>query len=385
MARTSWLAALAALLCLLGIGAAVAESGPGGDKEQAAPAPAPDRVWSLPLFAEWSIRPYAASRLAHHQGRAFLGTRGGRIYAVDAVSGSLEWTRETGARVSAGPVVDAERDRLYVGTDEGEVLALTTDDGSVVWRQQVSSQVIAQPRVAAGMVLLRTADGSLWALRASDGGKRWSFSVQAPSLVLRGGGQVAFHDGLAYAGFSNGELVAVDVSDGSAQWREKIATPSGRTELERMVDVDAAPRVVNGTVIAAAYHGKVAALEAGSGRQIWSRSFSVHHDPVVRSERVVLITEDRHVVALDRSSGGTLWTQKGLADHASLSDPALVGDWLVVGDGEGALHWINLGDGRRAARLGVGLSAAHSTPLAVGDGHLLALTDQGTLNRVEVW
>jgi outer membrane protein assembly factor BamB len=375
-----------AALLLLGwalASGAAAETGEGSSEERAAPAP--DRVWSLPLFGQWSVRPYAASRLAEDQGRAYVGTREGRVYAVDADSGGMLWTRDVGARVAAGPVVDDDKGQLYVGTDEGEVLALAADDGSEIWRQEVSSQVIAQPRVAAGMVLLRTADGFLWALRTSDGGKRWSFSVQAPSLVLRGGGQVAFHDGLAIAGFSNGELVAVDVTDGSAKWREKVATPSGRTELERMVDVDAAPQVVDGTVVAAAYHGKVVAMEAGSGRQIWSRSFSVHNDPVVHEGRVYILTEDGHVVALDRSSGGTLWTQKGLAGRGALSDPAWAGGWLVVGDGEGALHWIDPGSGRIAARQAVGLSAVHSTPLALGDGHLLALTSQGTLNRVEVW
>jgi outer membrane protein assembly factor BamB len=271
-----------------------------------------------------------------------------------------------------------------VGTDGGEVLALAADDGSVAWRQKVSSQVIAQPRVAAGMVLLRTSDGFLWALRASDGGKRWSFNVQAPSLILRGGGQVAFHDGLAIAGFSNGELVAVDVTDGSAQWREKIATPSGRTELERMVDLDSAPRVANGTVVAGAYHGRVVALKASNGRQIWSRSFSVHNDPIVREERVFFATAQGHVMALDRSSGATLWKQKDLAGN-TLSDPVWAGGWLVVGDGDGRLHWIDPETGRRAGDLRIGLSAVYSTPLVLDDGHLLALTSQGTLNRVAVW
>lgn len=351
----------------------------------AADEPSPDRAWAQPLFDRWSIRPYAASNLAEHEGQAFLGTREGRVYALDATSGSVQWSRDAGARVAAGPVVDPDQERVYVGTDKGEVIALDMADGSQAWRQKVSSQVIAQPRVAAGMVLLRTADGFLWALRTSDGGKRWSFNVQAPSLVLRGGGQVAFHDDLAIAGFSNGELVAVDVADGSARWREKIASPSGRTELERMVDVDAAPQVVEGTVVAAAYHGKVLAMEADSGRQIWSRSFSVHNDLLVRGDRVFLLNDEGHVVALDRTSGSTLWTQKDLGDSGALSDPAWAGDWLVVGDGEGDLHWLDPASGRVVARLGVGLSAVHSTPLALADGHLLALTNQGTLNRVEVW
>jgi len=85
------------------------------------------------------------------------------------------------------------------------------------------------------MALVRTADDFLWALRMADGGKRWSFNVEGRTLALRGGSRPAFADGRIYAGFSNGELVALESADGSPAWRETIATPSGRTELERLV------------------------------------------------------------------------------------------------------------------------------------------------------
>jgi outer membrane protein assembly factor BamB len=273
--------------------------------------------------------------------------------------------------------------RVYVGTDQGRVYALAADSGDTAWKSEVSSEVITAPRVAGGMVFVRTADDFLWALRTADGGDRWSFNVEGRSLALRGGSRPAFRDGRVYAGFSSGELVALDAGDGSPRWREAVATPSGRTELERMVDVDAAPAVVDGMVIAAAYQGAVVAMDTGNGQQLWKRNFSVYNDPAVAGERVYLTTDEQTVIALDRDNGGTLWTQKALSGSGALSAPAVAEEAVVVGDGEGRVTWFHRGSGKVMGQIDLGPSAVHGPPLVLEDGAVLALSDQGTLHRIE--
>ncbi len=343
----------------------------------------PHRSWSLPLFRQWSIRPFTASRMAAAGGVAYVGTREGRLFAVEAASGSFRWVRRLGGRISGGPAVGGDG-RVYVGTDDGKVWALSAEDGITVWKVQLSSEVMTAPTLAAGMLFLRTADDFVWALRSADGGTRWSFNVEGRSLALRGGSRPAVSRGIVFTGFSTGELVALKVADGSPLWREAIATPSGRTELERMVDVDAAPEVIDGTVIAAAYHGAVAALEAGTGQQLWKRRFSVYNDPAVAGDRVFVTTAEGAVLALDRSGGGTLWTQKALTGAGALSPPVVAGDSIVIGDGEGRLTWLDRETGELAGQLDLGPSGVHGPPLALDDGWVLVLTDQGVLNRVRL-
>ncbi|MFA9460856.1 outer membrane protein assembly factor BamB [Thiohalorhabdus methylotrophus] len=340
------------------------------------------RSWAMPVFKDWSVRPYTSSRMAERNGQAYVGTREGRLYSVDAESGGISWVRDLGGRFAGGPAISENGERVYIGTDEGEVWALKTGNGETIWKSQVSSEVITVPRMAAGMVFVRTADDFLWALRAADGGTRWSYNVEGRSLALRGGSRPAYFEGKVFSGFSTGELVALDAGNGSPQWRESIATPTGRTELERMVDVDAAPVVLDGIVYAAAYHGSVSALQAGSGRQLWQRKFSVHNDLAVAGQRIFIATSDSKVVALDRDNGGTLWTQKVLQGAGSLSAPVLTERAVVVGDGQGRVTWFARESGKVLAQMDVGLSAVHSPPLPVGEGALLVLTDEGTLNRV---
>ena len=331
-------------LTLLGLLAGLAVAGPlpeaSAQEGDGSPAVTPYRSWSLPLFKRWTTRPYAAARMAARDGQAVVGTREGRLVAVDAESGATRW------------------------------------------QTRVSSEVMTVPRVGAGMVFVRTADDFLWALRAADGGTRWSFNVEGRSLALRGGSRPAFDNGRVYAGFSTGELVALESADGQPAWRETIASPSGRTELERMVDVDAAPRVVEGMIIAAAYHGSVVALNAKDGQQLWQRKFSVYNDPAVSGDRVFLTTAEGEVIALERSNGGTLWTQKALRDAGALSDPVLTERAVVVADGHGRVTWFHRDTGKLLGQMEAGPSPVHGPPLPLGQGALLVLSDEGTLSRV---
>lgn len=370
-------AGLATGLLLMGPAPAAAAA----EGEEAAAAVTPYRSWSLPLFQRWTIRPYAAARMAAADGTVFVGTREGRLAAVAAESGAVRWVRDLSGRISGGPAAP-RGERVFVGTDAGKVWALDAASGQTRWQASVSSEVMTKPRVAAGTVFVRTADDFLWALRAADGGTRWSFNVEGPTLALRGGSRPAFADGRVLAGFSSGELVALDGASGKPAWRETVASPSGRTELERMVDVDAAPAIADGMVVAAAYHGSVVALSLADGEQLWQRKFSVYNDLAVAGDRVYLTTAKGAVIALDRTNGGTLWTQEILQDAGSVSAPVVTGRAVVVGDGAGRVTWFQRDTGRLLGQMQVGVSPVHGPPLPLGGGRVLALTDQGTLNRL---
>ncbi|MEF8792917.1 outer membrane protein assembly factor BamB [Thiohalorhabdus sp.] len=375
--RSLVFAGMAAVLILAGPALSDAKAQP----TEESPAFSPYRSWALPLFTRWSIRPYAAARMAAQEGVAFVGTRSGRLAAVDSESGAVRWVRDLEGRIPAGPAV-TDGGRVIVGTGAGWVLAVDAESGETLWRSQVSSEVVTVPRIASGMVFVGTADDFLWALRTADGGTRWSFNVEGKGLSLRGASRPAFHRGRVFTGFSTGELVALESGDGKPAWRHTMASPSGRTELERMVDVDAAPQVVDGTVIGAAYHGSVVALNADDGQQLWQRSFSVHNDPVVTAERVFLTTAEGDVMALERRNGGTMWTQEVLRDAGSLSPPVVTDRAVVVADADGRVTWFERAGGRVLGQIQIGPSAIHGPPLPLEGGGLLVLTDQGTLNRV---
>jgi len=296
--------------------------------------------------------------------RVYSAERGGRVFALDAGSGERLWRQDTDMRISGGPGLG--EGLVLVGSSDGEVAALSAEDGRQLWRAKVTSEVLAPPVAAGGVAVVRTGDGKLFGLGADSGTRLWVYSRSVPVLTLRGTSEPVIVDDLVLAGFDSGRLVALELATGRLIWEQQVAIPSGRSDLERMVDLDAAPVVFGRSVFVATYQGQVASVSLDTGDIEWSRDISSAAGLSVDPSAVYVTDEDSEVWALERSSGTSLWKQEGLR-RRQLTAPAAHGEHLVVGDFEGYLHWLSKLDGSLVARGRADKSPIIVTPLAAGD------------------
>lgn len=311
-------------------------------------------------------------------GRLYIAEPSGEVLALDPLTGKELWSVDLDVPVSGGPGVGDGV--LAVGTSEAELIVLNTEDGSERWRRQLSSEMLSVPAVGDGRVVCRTIDGLVEALSTATGDRRWGYNRSVPVLTLRGESSPAIDGSLVLVGFANGKLVALSLDSGLVAWEATIATPKGRTELERVVDIDAELKLVEGTVYAAAYHGEVAAVSESSGVVLWQRELSSHAGLDADWRQLYISDANDHVWSLDATNGATLWQQKAL--HARrLSAPAIAGDYLVVGDYDGYLHWLSQYDGKMLARSRVGGDAIRLQPL-VRDAIVYVIDDGGRLSAV---
>jgi outer membrane protein assembly factor BamB len=296
--------------------------------------------------------------------RLYIAEPSGRVYALDPETGKEIWSVDLDVPISGGPGVSDTL--LAVGTQEAELIVLNAEDGSERWRRPVSSEVLSVPGIGRARVICRTIDGRVESLSGDDGALRWAYNRDVPVLTLRGDSSPLVDDALVMVGFANGKLVALSMDSGLVAWEATVATPKGRTELERVVDIDAELKLVEGTVYAAAYHGEVAAVSESSGIVLWQRELSSHAGLDADWRQVYVSDADDHIWSLDATNGATLWQQKAL--HArQLSAPAIVGSYLVVGDYEGYLHWLSQYDGEMLARSRVGSDPIRVKPLVYND------------------
>jgi len=308
--------------------------------------------------------------------RVYAATRDGRVQAFDARTGETVWDTDTDSPLSGGPGIGDGL--VLLGTSEGEVLALGEKDGEIKWRARVSSEVLSSPEARGGVAVTRTIDGKLFGLNTDDGTRLWVYDRTTPVLTLRGTSSPALAEGAAIAGFDNGQVVAIALGNGQPLWETRVAVPRGRTELERMVDIDADPIILDNTVYAVTYQGQIAALELFSGEVIWRRDMSSHAGLGVGPKNVYVTDDASHVWALDRSNSASMWRQSKL-EARRVSPPAVFNEFVVVGDLEGYVHWLRKEDGQFVARVRVdsdGIVAAPvATPFAVyvyGSGGALA-------------
>jgi outer membrane protein assembly factor BamB len=189
------------------------------------------------------------------------------------------------------------------------------------------------------------------------------------------------NDSRAFIGFPNGKLVCLALNTGNLLWETVVASPHGRTELERVVDIDADPVLVEGVVYGGSFQGGVAAISESSGVVLWKREISTYAGLDADWREVFVTDAEDHIWSLDATNGATLWQQKAL--HArQLSAPAIFDDYLVVGDLEGYLHWLAKDDGRMLARVRPGRDGIHAKPL-VADGVLYVLDKNGRLTALQ--
>ncbi|CAL1239881.1 outer membrane protein assembly factor BamB [Candidatus Methylocalor cossyra] len=297
--------------------------------------------------------------------RIFAAERNGEVQARGRLKGELLWSVDTDLELSAGPVVAG--DRLLLGTSDGELLALNVADGAQLWKTELSSELLALPRVAKDSVVVRTTDGRLSAVDQKTGRLRWSYERSVPPLLVRGLGSPAIAGDLVLDGFGGGKLIALSLADGKTVWEATVAIPHGRSEVERLVEMDADPLVKGDTVYVSGYQGGVAAVSLKDGEVLWRQEHvSTSHGLAADRRSLFLSDANSDLWQLDMGNGADLWKQSDL-HMRRLTVPALIKDRLVVGDLEGYVHLLAKEDGSLVGRVRVGSEPIRATPVVFDD------------------
>jgi outer membrane protein assembly factor BamB len=312
----------------------------------------------------------------YDSGSIYVADHKGSLSSIDAETGRTQWQIKLKLPFSGGPGVSGQV--VVIGTLDGQVLAFSTSDGSLVWDAQVTSEVLSAPASGDGIVVVRSIDGRVFGLDEKTGNRIWIYDHSVPLLTLRGNSELLIRAGIAFVGYDGGSVVALRLDDGTLIWEQTIVSPDGRTELERLADVGGQMVIVASDLIVSSYKKRVTSLAADSGRLLWFKDIS--SDSGVQVDRINLAVSDKdgHLWMLDRRNGSTAWKQDKMA-YRGLTRPAFYGAYVVVGDAEGYLHWLESESGEFVARVRAGKKGFSGAPVTVGTT-LYVLTSNGTLS-----
>jgi outer membrane protein assembly factor BamB len=333
-----------------------------------------DRAWSVGMGGGDEVMRLALSPAVEGE-VAYLAGQDGNVAAVDVASGRSKWRTDLDMRLSAGPGVGGGL--VVVGSPEGEVVALDAVTGTQRWRVRINGEVLARPAVAGPMVVVRTVDGRVRGLSAQDGKEAWNYEQPVPRLSLRGSAPPVVSGDAVICAFDNGKVAALELADGDMLWSATVSPPRGRTELERLVDIDSPVQVAGEDVFAVGFQGRLAMIARSSGQIWWARDLSSHRGLAVGTDTLFVSTAEGAVVALSRRDGTEQWRQEALRLRG-LTTPAVDGDAIVVGDFEGYLHWLDPQSGALLARTRAGSDRISNAPLAAS-GLVLVQDDGGTV------
>jgi len=308
----------------------------------------------LDIKALWVARDGEKSPLEQKQlsfaitpDRAFIVDAKGDLMAVELANGKVLWNSKLGIGVSSGPMVDGNL--LYVGSTEAQLYAIDVNTGVIRWQTPLSSEILSKPVVYEKYLFQQTIDGKIVALDKETGAKVWVNSHEVPALSLRGTSSPIISKQRVIVGFADGKLDAYDIATGSKIWESTIAVASGRTDLQRMVDIDGLISQDDDEIYAVSYQGRVEALSTENGQPIWSRDMSSYTGVTLDGNQLYLTDDNSQIWAIDRHSGATLWRQDALQGR-DVTAPVAVGNSVVVADGAGYVHWVAKEDGAIIAR-----------------------------------
>ncbi len=303
--------------------------------------------------------------LAVSYGKIFVADRDGLVQARDVNTGNLVWETETDYQFSAGPGVG--EDVVVFATSNAEVVAFNINTGEKKWLSIVSSEVLANPVVAKKSVIIRATDGKMTALNEADGSELWVFERTVPALSIRGTGMPIIVGDKVIAGYANGKLVALRLSDGKNSWETSIAIPSGRSEIERLVDLDVDPVETDGVIFISSYQGGTTAVLDIDGDVLWRNKDVSSYSGLSYDWRYIYVSDtNSHVWQLDQGNGAALWKQQDLHNRI-LTTPVAYDDYVVVGDYDGYIHWLANSDGRQLGRVKIVDSAIDAKPVVVNN------------------
>jgi outer membrane protein assembly factor BamB len=370
-------------LVLLSGCSAIKEITGGGEDNTIPPTPLVEFETLVEIIQLWSkdtgkgsTKQYLKLTPSHIQGKVFVADVRGNLTAIDATSGNVLWKNDADMNITGGP--GSSEILTMIGSDNGDVLAYASESGEFLWQAKVSSEVLAAPQEAYGVVVARTIDGKIFGLDANDGRRLWIYDRTVPALTLRGTSNPVITGDVVIAGFDGGRISAIELHTGKLIWETSVSLASGRSQLERMVDIDSDPVILGNDIYVATFQGRLASVALEDGRITWARDISSYAG-LTADERNIYITDDQsYVWALERSTGNSVWKQENLFARP-VTAPATIGDLVVVGDLEGYLHWMDKSNGQFVARTRVSKDPVLAPPVAFED-IVYAYSSDGTLS-----
>ncbi|MDO6527997.1 outer membrane protein assembly factor BamB [Motilimonas sp. 1_MG-2023] len=316
---------------------------------------------------------YSQLRPAFIDSSVYVADREGIVKALDINTGQQLWqidlseheanVLKRGARISGA--ISASYDAIYLGTENAQLFAIDAETGEVRWVANTGGEVIAKPLLEGGKVIVHNSRGDLYAFQEYNGEKLWQLTLDQPALTLRSSSEPIEAGGAVLYGRADGKFAAVFTENGMPIWERRVAVPKGATELDRIVDVDAKPLVVGTTAYVIAYNGELLAIDLQSGETLWKRSYSAYNSMDISGFTLYLTDDKGHIYAVDRRNGAQIWSNTQL-EYRNLTAPLVAGEYILVGDAEGYLHWLD-SDGRFVAQQELDSDGLYTVPVLYQD------------------
>ena len=354
------------------------------EEEEEGPAELYSILENRTLDREWSIsngNDLVSGRLIPvvYDGNVYHISSSGNLLSIDLESGKKLWSKSTEDVISAG--LDVNFKTISYGTLDGQLVTLDQRNGQEIWRSPTSSESLSPPVHSGSHIVIQTIDGRITGFNAKTGQQDWFYQTVVPTLTLRGTSWPYIDQGFVFTGFANGKIAMIYPDSGAVRLELPVTLNEGKSELERIVDVDGRSIIVNGILVAASYQGNISAINLRDGRPAWQEELSTFKDLASNGNRIVAVDSKDIVKAFGTATGALIWEQEDLKLR-NLTSPASISNLIVVGDLEGYVHLLNAQNGNFEGREKI--SGDPITEIVSKGNYLLIVDSSGRVQKFTV-
>jgi len=306
------------------------------------------------------------------------------VSAWNKSNGKQRWRSNIGETISGG--INGSQDnsqQIFLGTNNGNALSLDKRTGKILWIEHLGSEILAVSPGKNGRVAFRTIDGKLHGLSTHTGELIWQRSQRTPQLTLLGASVPVLVGPLVISGFDNGKVAAYQLLTGEPVWEVTLALPRGRTELERIIDVDGKIKPLGSALFAGSMNGSLDGIDLTKGGLAWAKPFSTSTGVNADPQGLYSSDDKGNVWKMDPQTGNPIWSMDDLQRYQPTL-PALIGSSLIViADKKGNIHWVKTATGTFVARK-KGDPAGYSVEPEIDGNSVYAIGKSGLLSKINL-
>lgn len=349
--------------------------------EEVKPNPLPKLVDAKTLTAVFSTNVASTSeadplrlRLDANNGTVFVVNPDGE---VEAYQGKQRIWQKKISKLGLSSGVEAKDGLVIVGNQKGQLFALDQKTGEQKWTAQLTGALLAPSLIHAGRVITVANDGTVFAHEVETGKQAWTYSLPNVQFSLRGqAAPVALDARNILIASSNAYIYAIDALTGAPRLQRRMAVTEGRSDIQRLIDIDGEPTVAGQFLVTTSYQGQVTVMDMASQQVIWSEDASSTQRPEVAGNGVFVAQNDGKIAAFEITTGQKLWENDQLLNR-QLSNAVMFGQNLIVGDMDGVLHMVDPSTGTIVGRA---KTSGDVRTLRVIDNQLFVSTRKGAMS-----
>lgn len=337
------------------------------------------KQWAAGFGTGSSKRELLLSKPLAKNGLIYTLDADGILSAFNLKDGEKIWTLElepANRRVNAtalkGSGIAIYDNNIYVTTGFGAVVAVDLKKQTKIWEQNLRTPLRIAPVTADGKLFVQSVDNKFFALDMIDGHILWQHDIAMESTTLVGGAEAAYDKSsdMAVTGFSNGELQSFNATLGLPLWSDVLISNHRAYSSTFLHTIKASPVIENGIVYALGTADVFTAVDLRTGERLWEQPFGGTQTPLLISDTLYVVGDDKRLAAFDKKSGDVLWNIAIKTDDADkdarIYAPVMINNSIIVTMSDGHILAYNPHNGKLEKTVDLGENL-NSAPIIVDD------------------